>query len=304
MPVHHRDTEARGGIRVAYVQTRPRFGQVAENLARAEAQIAAAAAEERLDLAVLPEMAFTGYSFRDRQEAARHAEPVPDGPTTRGLRRIARRTRAVIVCGLPERDGEGLYNSAVVVGPRGYLGCYRKVHLFDREFELYQPGDLGFPVFDCGGFQLGGLICFDWAFSESARELALGGADVLAHPANLVLPFAQQALRTRCIENRVFAVTANRVGVESRAGATLRFTGQSQIVDTGGWVLAAGGRSTPGVRSARIDLSRARDKHMTPGNDLLSDRRPEQYRRMCGQRGPEQPRSAARGGRRQGGDHR
>jgi predicted amidohydrolase len=122
------------------------------------------------------------------------------------------------------------------------------------------------------------MICFDWIFPETARSLALAGADIICHPANLVLSYCQDAMITRCVENRVFAVTANRTGSESRAGATLRFTGLSEIVAPDGGVLARAGVEAEEVIVREIDPFEARDKAVTPQNDVLGDRRPDLYR--------------------------
>ena len=120
-----------------------------------------------------------------------------------------------MVSGLNERDGDRLYNSAVLVGPEGYVGRYRKLHLFMNEKDYFQPGDAGLPVFDIGACKVGMLVCFDWQFPEAWRVLALKGADVICHPANLVLPgLAQRAVPIHALTNRVYVVTGNRTGTE------------------------------------------------------------------------------------------
>ena len=112
-------------MRVGYYQYDPEFGAVAKNLEAIRAKLELAEA----DLMVLPELCASGYQFVSAEEAQRLSEPVPDGPTTKMLVDIARRRRMHIVAGLPERAGANCYNSAVVVGPSGFLGCYRKSHL-------------------------------------------------------------------------------------------------------------------------------------------------------------------------------
>ena len=121
------------------------------------------------------------------------------------------------------------------------------------------------------------MICFDWIFPEIARTLALKGADILCHSTNLVLPFCQDAMVTRCIENRVFALTANRVGTERRAGSEFTFTGRSQVVDPKGRIHTRAGTEEEGVFVVDIDPSLARDKAVTEANDIFKDRRPELY---------------------------
>jgi len=253
----------------------PAFGAVEENIDRAAVLMGA----EHSDLWVLPELFATGYQFKSAEEARTFGEPVPDGPTTRRLIDIARRSEAVIVAGLPEIADGRVHNAAVIVGPGGFLDRYRKVHLFFREKEIFSPGDLAFPVVDIGHAKVGVLICFDHFFPEAARTLALSGAQVIAHPANLVMPlFAQLTMRVRALENRVFTVTANRIGEEARTDSTLRFTGESQIVSPAGEILVRLTATEEQAQAVEIDPAEALDKTINPLNDLLADRRPEFYR--------------------------
>ena len=131
--------------------------------------------------------------------------------------------------------------------------------------------------FPACGTTIGLLICFDWIFPEAARTLALAGATLLCHPSNLVLPHCPDAMITRCLENRVFAVTANRVGEERRGVTPLRFIGLSQVVSPRGERLARCGAVDEGAATAVIDPG-AFDKRLTPRNDLWEDRRPDIYR--------------------------
>lgn len=124
------------------------------------------------------------------------------------------------------------------------------------------------------------MICFDWVFPEVARCLTLAGADLLAHPSNLVLPgLAQGAMVTRALENGVFAATANRVGEERwpDAAEPLRFTGRSQLLDPQGRVLLSYGETESRCAVVAIAPAAARDKRLTPRNHLLADRRPDCY---------------------------
>lgn len=230
-----------------------------------------------LDLLVLPELAFTGYLFVSREELAPFTEPFPGGETGAFLTELAGNIEGHVVAGVAEGDKGALYNSAVLFGPQGHVATYRKVHLFDREKLIFEPGNLGFPVFEVGEAKIGMMVCFDWIYPESARSLALGGADIICHPANLVLPYCPRAAVTRAIENRVFYLLADRVGSEKRVNALLHFIGQSEILDEKGNVLAALGEEEALI-TAEIDPSHARDKYVTPGNDILVDRRPDCYR--------------------------
>lgn len=269
---------------LAYVQFDVCFANWKDNAWQVE-QLAKEASAA--DLMVFPELALTGYDFRDSTELDALAEPFGQGPTSGLLRRLAREHRAAVVMGYPEKTPEGVYNACMLALPSGALHNYRKLHLFNRERELFLPGDAPPPVFDTPAGRVGLMICFDWFFPETARCLALAGAQVIAHPANLVLGWCQRAMFARSVENRVFSVTANRVGEESRAGRTLAFTGNSQILDPDGETLAQAPASGEHVGMAEADLARADDKSVAEHNDLLRDRRPECYPDLAAaERGP------------------
>src|SRR5262249_55396179 len=143
-----------------------------------------------------------------------------------------------IAYGFAESDGARLYNAALLVGPQGIVGSYRKLHLFMREKELFDAGETAPPVLHVSDVGVGLMICFDWVFPEVARTLALRGAQILAHPSNLVMPWCQAAMLTRSLENRVFSITANRTGSEPKPdGSTTTFTGRSQVVSPRGELL-------------------------------------------------------------------
>jgi len=207
-------------MKIGYVQFNPAFGEVERNLDRAEALIEGAQA----DLLVLPELFNTGYLITSKEEIDALAEEVPGGRTTQRLAAVAKRKNVHIVAGMAARSGAKLFNSAILVSPKGSVDVYRKVHLFFEEKLWFEPGDGEFPVFDIGPCKAGIMVCFDWFFPESMRTLSLKGAQVVCHPANLVLPYCQTAMVTRCLENRVFAVTANRTGTEDRGGKSLHYT--------------------------------------------------------------------------------
>ncbi|HWR89830.1 MAG TPA: nitrilase-related carbon-nitrogen hydrolase [Dissulfurispiraceae bacterium] len=252
------------------------FGKKEDNLGK----VAAALRDADADLIVLPEFFATGYQFATQEEVVDLAEPVPVGMTTDFLIEQSRQRGIYLVAGLPERDGEAFFNSAVLTGPDGFIGLYRKTHLFSREKLFFAPGDTGFRVWETEIGRIGVMICFDWFFPESMRTLALRGAEVIAHPSNLVLPYCPQAMPTRCLENRVFAVTANRTGTEARtADETLTFIGQSQITSPKAEVIVRAPGDGASLLIAEIDPSIARNKALNPLNDLFADRRPDLYER-------------------------
>ncbi len=261
-------------MKIACIQFEPLFGRVEENIRRMTALVAAAKA----DVLVMPELATSGYLFETRDDALACAEDPADAPSADAIARALADTGALAaVYGFVEKDGDVLYNSAAVVTPDGIKTVYRKIHLFDTEKEIFAPGAQPFPVVEVGEVMFGVMICFDWIYPESARSLAVRGADVICHPANLVLPWCQESMLTRSIENGVYTATANRVGTETRGGKTLAFTGMSQVTDPAGTRLAQAGKDTEEIITAEINPALSRDKLVTPHNDLLRDRRPDLY---------------------------
>ncbi len=260
-------------MRVGFCQFEPEFGEVEKNLKTVQALIG----ESQFDLMVLPELLTTGYQFQSKEETKQHAETL-DGPTIKWALALAKRKQAFLCGGFVEADGEDVFNSAFLVGPDGLVGIYRKIHLFNREKECFAPGDGEFEVFDIGMAKVGIMICFDWIFPESMRELAIKGAQVVCHPANLVLPFCQESMKTRCLENGLFAITANRFGTEERvAKEKFTFSGQSQITAPLGKILHRASDDFTGVWITEIDPEKADNKKVNPFNDLLKDRRVEKY---------------------------
>jgi len=229
------------------------------------------------DLLVLPELSNSGYSFPSREHAVNASESLDNSIFIKLIQTACKSNNMHIVCGFNELDNDRLYNSALLVGPDGIIGKYRKLHLFLNEKDIFEPGNVGLPVFDIGKCKLGILICFDWVFPEAWRILALKGADIICHPSNLVIPgLAQRAVPIQAIMNRVFTVTANRIGTEGE----LIFTGRSIIADPDGEVLAEASSTKEEVKLVEIDVSLARDKMITARNHLFGDRRPKEYSRL------------------------
>ncbi|MET0369061.1 MAG: nitrilase family protein [Methylobacterium sp.] len=273
---------ARPPIRVSCIQFAPQIGAVAANTARA-AELVRAAAAEGSGLIVLPELASTGYVFETQEEAASLAEPVPDGPTTRAWAALAAELGIHLVAGIAEKAGGTLYNAAVIVGPEGYIGTYRKAHLWDRENLFFAWGDLGFPVFDTALGKVGVAICYDGWFPETFRQLALGGAEIVCIPTNWVpmpdQPAGEAAMantlhRAAAHSNGLFIACADRVGTERGQP----FEGQSLIIGPKGWPLAGpASRDRTEILSAVVDLAEAGAKDLNRFNSLLRDRRTDIY---------------------------
>jgi predicted amidohydrolase len=274
-------------VRVAVAQIEPKLGEKDRNLEACLARLEGASADGA-QLLVLPECAIPGYMFDSAAEAMPFAEEVP-GPSTEALAAACRRLGVHAVCGLLERDGDELYNVAVLVGPDGLIGSYRKTHLPFLGVDRFTiPGD-ELPVFDTPLGRIGLEICYDLRFPEVTRTLALAGADIVAHPTAFpVAARVQTELITvaRAAENRIYLLTANRVGKE-RSG---EFCGWSQIVDPFGSRLAEAGATEEALLVADIDLDRARDKdYIVPGEYelyLFGDRRPELYGALVEERQP------------------
>jgi predicted amidohydrolase len=266
-------------MRVGYLQFGPIFGEKQANRER----VAGFLSDVKADLIVLPEFFASGYVFESRQELWELAEEA-GGETFAFLDDLSRKMGAAIVGSIAERDGDHVYNTCVLSSGGEVRLRYRKVHLFDREKELFAPGDLPFDVCEVNGVRVGLMICFDWVFPEAMRALALKGAQIVCHPSNLVLPYCPRAMITRCIENGVFAITTNRVGTEARAGMELTFIGMSQVVGPRGEILMRANEEEEDLRIIDIDPALADNKMITRRNHLIDDRRPEFYKDIC--RGP------------------
>jgi predicted amidohydrolase len=264
---------------VAVAQIDPKLAEKERNLAVCVARMEEAAAAGA-QLLVLPECAIPGYMFDSADEALPFAEELP-GPSTELLEREVRRLGIHVVCGLLERDGDTLRNAAVLVSPTdGLLGAYRKTHLpFLGVDRFVVPGD-ELPVWETPLGRIGIEICYDLRFPEVTRTLALRGADIVAHPTNFPLaarPQTELITVARALENRVYLLTANRVGKE-RWG---EFCGRSQIVDPFGARLAEADPTEETLLVADVDVDKARDKdYVVPGEYelyLFGHRRPELY---------------------------
>jgi predicted amidohydrolase len=265
-------------MRVAVAQVEPKLGEKEHNLAMCFARLEEAAAQG-VELAVFPECAIAGYMWDSAEEALPYAEEIP-GPTTEAFERECARLNIHAITGLLEREGDTLFNAAILVGPDGLVGSYRKTHLpFLGVDRFVTPGD-EFKVFDTALGKIGLIICYDLRFPEVTRTLALAGADIVALPTNFPMAARLQCeiiAPARAAENRIYLLVANRVGKE-RWG---EFCGRSQIVDPFGNRLAETDVTTETLLVADVDLEKARDKdYVVPGEYelyLFGHRRPDLY---------------------------
>jgi predicted amidohydrolase len=266
-------------LRVAALEVDIHLGDVDGNLARIRAAIErGAAAGARL--IVLPELATSGYVFRDVAEAT-DASLTRDDPRLDALRETLP-GGAVAVFGYLERGADGLYNSAIVLGRDGELGHYRKSHLWDRESEIFQLGDAAGAVVDTPVGRVGVAICYDNEFPEVPRGLALAGADVLALPVNW--PFVPHPEGERAPEtimamgsaraSRLPTVIADRIGAGAGAERGVEWTGGTAVIDGDGWVAA---EPLDGMAVAELEIQPG-DKRLNDRNDLFGDRRTALYR--------------------------
>ena len=194
-----------------------------------------------------------------------------NGDTSIFLQQISQKTDAIIVGGFIEKEGSEIYNSSMMVFKEKIIGTYKKIHLYNKEKLWFSPGNKPFLINKVNNIKIGMMICF-------VRSLALLGADIIAHSANLVLPYCQKAMQTRCLANRVFAITANRIGTEERGEDKFIFTGASQITAFDGEVLSSAPANEIFVDTVDIDIEAARNKSLNKFNNLFKDRRQDLYK--------------------------
>lgn len=259
-------------MKIGFVQFDPVFGRKKHNFKTVDTLLKGCSA----DVIVLPELFATGYTFLNKEELTTCAEEKDRGETHDFILTLAQKKHCSIAYGFAEQDGYHLYNAMAFMSPDGIVSVYRKAHLYCEEKLFFEPGSTGFTVFDYEQTNFGMLICFDWIYPEAMRTLAVKGAQVILHAANLVMPYCPAAMKTRALENHVFVVTANRIGTERRGDTEHVFIGSSQVVNPKGHILLAA-RTETCVKTVDIDPHEALDKKITERNDLLKDRRPDLY---------------------------
>jgi predicted amidohydrolase len=260
-------------FKAGFYQFRPKFGKLNENLDKIVNTICNAKAE----LIVLPELPFTGYYFKNRNELSQLAHEVNDSFIVNALIECCKKKDFYLVTGFAEKENEKLYNSSLLIGPEGLIHTYRKIHLFNLEKYWFDPGNLPLSAQEIRGVKIGMMVCWDWIYPEVARKLSVLGADIICHPSNLVLPYCQYTMVSRSIENNVFTITANRVGADKRPHGNLKFTGKSQVTNPKGEIVYRAKANQPELYIAEIDAQLARNKKMTSTNDLIKDRRTDFY---------------------------
>ena len=272
-------------VNVTCVQMEPVLRDFNKNLEKICGFIEKVVSENpQTQLIVFPELITTGYECgKDFQELA---ETSPDGQSMEVIGKLAKEHHVHVVYGFPERDKNNeaiIYNSAALIDDKGEVkGIYRKVHLFANEKKYFTEGS-SFPVFDTSIGKLGMMICWDTAFPEAARSLALKGANLLVVPTNWEKAYLTSIetnntkdwdliTRARAMDNCTFLVSANRVGHDE----TLGFIGRSNIIGPTGEAVEELLDEREGYISAELDYSypvQLRTEYYT----YFEDRKPDAY---------------------------
>ena len=239
------------------------------------------AAEQSAKLVIFPECALTGYCFDSLEDASKFAEPL-DGPSAATIAKECSAAGVYAITGFIERDGSDFYNAAMLVGPDGIVGGYRKVHLpFLGVDRFLTPGNRPFEVFNLPFGRIGINICYDTSFPEAPRTLKLLGAEMIVLPTNWprdAWRTPEFVINTRANENHVNFVAVNRVGTERG----WKFIGKSIAVDYNGDTIGKAGMDEEETLLVDVDLEGANHNRIVnaPGSyeiDRIADRRPEFY---------------------------
>jgi len=270
---------------------------VEENLKKAEEMVRKAAGKGA-QVILLPELFEREYFCQQkRYDFYEYALPVDENPAVQMGKRLARELDVVLPISFYERDGNVLYNSLAWINADGeLLGVYRKTHIPDDHFYqekfYFTPGNTGFMVFDTKYGRLGAGICWDQWFPETARALALKGAEVIFYPTAIgsepildtdSMPHWRRCMQGHAGANLVPVVAANRIGredvepCEANAGqkSALVFYGSSFIADETGELVQSASRDKEEILVQTFDLDQVRENRLSWG--IFRDRRPEMY---------------------------
>lgn len=283
-------------IKVAAVQLRC-AASVEDNLRHAEELVRSAAAQGA-QLVLLPELWERPYFCQERRyEYYQYALPLAENPAVQMGRRLAKELCIVLPISFFERDVNQLYNSIACIDAGGeVLGVYRKTHIPDDHFYqekfYFKPGDTGFKVFTTRYGKIGIGICWDQWFSETARCLALGGAELLLYPTAIgsepilatdSMPHWRRVMQGHSAANLMPVIAANRIGLEqvepceANGGqrSALEFYGSSFMTDGTGALVQDASRDREEILLTEYDLDALAEDRLSWG--LFRDRRPECY---------------------------
>lgn len=275
---------------------------IKENIANAE-RLVRKAAGEGAEVILLPELFERPYFCQERRyESYGFAKPVEENDAVKHFTRIAKELHVVLPISFYEQSGNTMFNSVAVLDADGKnLGVYRKTHIPDdhyyQEKFYFTPGDTGFQVFDTQYGKIGIGICWDQWFPETARCLALQGAELILYPTAIgsepILECDSMEHWRRCMQghaasNIIPVAAANRVGEErimpcaenGNQSSSLKFYGSSFITDSTGAIAGSMGREEEGVICASFDLDQVREDRRNWG--LFRDRRPKMYGAISG----------------------
>ncbi len=273
----HSDEE----VLVACCQINPKVGEIEYNR-KIAAKAIRDAAKKNAQVIVLPELAQSGYVFKDTPEAWLVAE-TQEGKTIQQWVGLAKELNVVIVAGFCEKlDKQQVANSAVLIDPTGVRAVYRKAHLWDNEKNIFVRGNQPPPVVQTAFGRIAVVICYDLEFPEWIRILALKQADLLCAPVNW--PDAPRPVAERPAEiirvqanasvNRLYIAACDRYGIERGVD----WVGGSVIVDANGFPLASAfGKKDRQMILAKININEARNKWISKHNHVQTDRLPELY---------------------------
>ena len=276
-------------LKIAGAQMDVKLGEIQTNLTNMKLKMEQAA-EKGAQLIAFPECATTGYCFESLAEAKRFAEPT-DGPSIAAMIEACKQHDMFAVFGYLELDGDRIFNGLAMTGPEGLVATYRKIHLPTLGVDQFTtPGDRPFQAHEIevpstGKVKIGLNICYDCSFPESSRLLALDGADLIVLPTNWP-PGAghtgDYVPNARALENHVFYMSVNRVGVERG----FEFIGKSKIVEPNGGDIHFCNHTNEELFFAEIDVEIPRNKRLVrvPNKheiDRFRDRRPDVYGRLA-----------------------
>ncbi len=280
-------------FRAAAVQMNARLGEVEDNLAQIE-QWARRAAEEGAQLVCFPELSISGHWCAG--DVWRVSEPVPDGPSCRRLEALAAELGCVLSVGIAEREAGIAYNTQMVIGPDGYLGKQRKLHMSADEYFHFRMGGQ-VHVIDIGLCRVGIGICYDTIFPETARLAAINGAEVYLAPhaarcgewtdkpdeqrarVAAVKDHARMTFRSRAYDNGMYVIYCNQAGP---AGEDTNHCGGVLFVDPAGDVLVESATDLIEDEMVVCDLTaEAYEARRTSRCFNLQTRRPEIYGDIC-----------------------
>lgn len=273
-------------VKVACLQMDIQIGNIDANIEKSLKMINQAA-DEGAVLIVMPEMANSGYNFDSREEAYSLGEDINDSKSVKAWEKVAKDRNVYIVSGITERDGRSLYNSAVLVGPDGLIGKYRKLHLWEDEFLWFEPGNLGLPVFNTPIGRIGIVICYDMWFPEAFRILTAQGADIVCIPTNWVqidsLPdnmknFGPVLAMAAAHSNGIYVAAADRVGIERG----MPFPGRSLIVRTAGIPIVGPVDESEQIIYGDCNFAKVRAHGTNKYNSSKKDRRLDVYDEFVG----------------------